>query len=206
MNIVNGYPNFFRIGHADRISRDIAVIDADDRRFRRNALLATSPGEKVSHRNDRDAIILEDLQLGLEFGRLDGKTILRLVLESVVTEDDDLRVQIDRFGGRCRRGRWAGFSNRSGGLRLLLAAREDDRKEETDGKERREKTHFFPIAAVNRFATSLSGRFAVSWAKERAELLLHSLTHRKIVSLGCPALANSAKQIGQVQILQGQSE
>src|SRR5664279_2016913 len=74
-----------------------AVVEGQNRALRRDRLLAASPGEEILHGYDGDILVLQLLHLRLE--RLRGD--LRIgspdtVNKAVVTENDDLRILIDR--------------------------------------------------------------------------------------------------------------
>ena len=113
--------------------------------------------------------------MGLEITRLDGKAVLRLVLEPVVAKHDNLLAEINRFRGgrRSRAGLGDVLGCGSPGLGLLLACGEKEARQKESGQQ----THIFPISATDLFATLLSEWLAVRRAQPRSELIFHGFAH-----------------------------
>jgi hypothetical protein len=85
-----GIAEFFEDRPRHVVSSKVSIIDADDGRFFWDPFFSAPPGQEILLRDASDFAIFERLHLCLEIGWLDGKAVLRLVLESVVTKHDDL--------------------------------------------------------------------------------------------------------------------
>src|SRR2546423_6721519 len=95
-----------------------SIIERDDRALRRNGFLAAPPGHEILHRNYRDVLVFQLLHLSLERGRRDlGIGPAHVVDETVITENHDLRVLIDRRFANRRRGRRGRGGSRRGASR-----------------------------------------------------------------------------------------